>query len=294
MINKRKKNTKSSVPRKKGSITIAIVLLIGLALSTSLFGCDGETGISQGEEVIATVNGEEITKEEFAQAIEQEKIQYQMQGIDLDSEEMASTLKELEQQVLDNYFIIPMLITQQAEKEGITISDEEIEERYQEYVTAFGGEEELLEQMELANISRSKLDDDIVRELSIQNYLEQYMDKYLEENPGERIIEEEIEIERAELEAYYEQIINEIYELKELMEADDPDIPMEQVEMYFLQLEELYGDILEEEYSEEAMLQLEKEMREQRAFQMKEEKVQRVILEHISNLKENSDIEINI
>lgn len=294
MINKRKKNTKSSVPRKKGSITIAIVLLVGLALSTSLFGCDGETGISQGEEVIATVNGEEITKEEFAQAIEQEKIQYQMQGIDLDSEEMASTLKELEQQVLDNYFIIPMLITQQAEKEGITISDEEIEERYQEYVTAFGGEEELLEQMELANMSRSKLDDDIVRELSIQNYLEQYMDKYLEENPGERIIEEEIEIERAELEAYYEQIINEIYELKELMEADDPDIPMEQVEMYFLQLEELYGDILEEEYSEEAMLQLEKEMREQRAFQMKEEKVQRVILEHISNLKENSDIEINI
>lgn len=294
MINKRKKNTKSSVPRKKGSITIAIVLLIGLALSTSLFGCDGETGISQGEEVIATVNGEEITKEEFAQAIEQEKIQYQMQGIDLDSEEMASTLKELEQQVLDNYFIIPMLITQQAEKEGITISDEEIEERYQEYVTAFGGEEELLEQMELANMSRSKLDDDIVRELSIQNYLEQYMDKYLEENPGERIIEEEIEIERAELEAYYEQIINEIYELKELMEADDPDIPMDQVEMYFLQLEELYGDILEEEYSEEAMLQLEKEMREQRAFQMKEEKVQRVILEHISNLKENSDIEINI
>lgn len=294
MINKRKKNTKSSVPRKKGSIKIAIVLLIGLTLSTSLFGCDGETGISQGEEVIATVNGEEITKEEFAQAIEQEKIQYQMQGIDLDSEEMASTLKELEQQVLDNYFIIPMLITQQAEKEGITISDEEIEERYQEYVTAFGGEEELLEQMELANMSRSKLDDDIVRELSIQNYLEQYMDKYLEENSGERIIEEEIEIERAELEAYYEQIINEIYELKELMETDDPDIPMEQVEMYFLQLEELYGDILEEEYSEEAMLQLEKEMREQRAFQMKEEKVQRVILEHISNLKENSDIEINI
>jgi len=294
MINKRKNNTKLSAPRRKGSITIAIVFLVGLALSAALIGCDGETGISQGEEVIATVNGEEITKEEFAQAIEREKMQYQMQGIDLDSEEMAATLKELEQQVLDNYFIIPMLITQQAEKEGITISDEEIEERYQEYVTAFGGEEELLEQMEVANMTRSKLNDDIVRELSIQNYLEQYMDKYLEENPGERIIEEEIEIERAELEAYYEQIINEINELKELMEAEDPDIPMEQVEMYFLQLEELYGDILEEEYSEEAMLQLEKEMREQRAFQMKEEKVQRVILEHISNLKENSDIKINI
>jgi len=293
MINKRKNDTKLSAPRRKVSITIMLVVLVSLVLSAAFTGCDGETGISQGEEVIATVNGEEITKKEFAQAIEQEKMQYQMQGIDLDSAEMAATLKELEQQVLDNYFIIPMLITQQAEKEGITISDEEIEERYQEYVTAFGGEEELLEQMEAANMSRSKLDDDIVRELSIRNYLEQYMDKYLEENPGERIIEEEIEIERAELEAYYEQIINEINELKELMEADDPDIPMEQVEMYFSQLEELYGDILEEEYSEEAMLQLEKEMREQRALRLKEEKVRRVILEHISYLKENSDIEIN-
>lgn len=294
MLNKIKNSTKLIALSGKGSITIAIVILVGLALSAALIGCDGETGISTDEEIIASVNGEEITREEFSRILEQEKMQYQIQGIDLGSEEMTATLKELAQQVLDNFFIIPMLIAQEAEKEGIAISDLEIDERYQEYVTAFGGEEELLEQMETVNLSRIDLENDIVRELLIRNYLEQYMDKYLEKNPGERIVEEDIEIGRAELEAYYEQIINEIKELKELMEADDPDIPMEQVEMYFLQLEELYGDILEEEYSEEAMLQLEKEMREQIALRLKEEKVQRVILEHISYLKENSDIEINI
>lgn len=285
---------KLSAPRKGAKITFVAILFFSLAVSALLVGCNGETGLSPGEEVIATVNGEEITREEFTQALEQEKAQYQMQGLDLDSEEMAESLKELEQHVLDNHFIIPMLITQQAEKEGIVISEQEVEDRYLEYVTAFGGEEELLGQMEAAGMSRSDLDDEIVRELSIQSYLEQYMDRYLEENPGERVIEEEIEIEQAEIEEYYEQIMEEIRQLKELMEAGDPDIPMEQVEMYFQQLEELYGDILEEDRSEEVMLHLEAEMREQRAARMKEEKVQRVIENHITDLQDNSNIEKNI
>ncbi len=295
MSSGRKNNVNVSAPRKGANIAIiAVIVLVGLALSAVLVGCNGETGISQGEEIIATVNGEEITREEFAKALEQEKMQYQMQGIDLDSEEMAETLQELEQHVLDNHFIIPMLVIQQAEKEGIIVSDEEIEERYQEYVTAFGGEEELLEQMEAADMNRSDLDNEIIRELSIQKYLEHYMDNYLDRNPEERVIEEEIEIARAEVEEYYAQIMEEINELKELMEADDPNIPMEQVEMYFQQLEDLYGDILEEDHPEEIMVQLEAEMREQRAAQMKEEKVQRVIMNHISDLQEKSDIEKNI
>ncbi len=295
MSSGRKNNVNVSAPRKGANIAIiAVIVLVGLALSAVLVGCNGETGISQGEEIIATVNGEEITREEFAKALEQEKMQYQMQGIDLDSEEMAETLQELEQHVLDNHFIIPMLVIQQAEKEGIIVSDEEIEERYQEYVTDFGGEEELLEQMEAADMNRSDLDNEIIRELSIQKYLEHYMDNYLDRNPEERVIEEEIEIARAEVEEYYAQIMEEINELKELMEADDPNIPMEQVEMYFQQLEDLYGDILEEDHPEEIMVQLEAEMREQRAAQMKEEKVQRVILNHISDLQEKSDIEKNI
>jgi len=221
-------------------------------------------------------------------------MEYQMQGVDLDSEEMSDTLEELEQHVLDNYFIIPTLIKQKAEEEGITVSSEEVEERYQEYVATFGGEEELLQQLEAVNMTREDIDEDIAHELSIQNYLDYYMEQYLEDNPEEKVVEDEIEVTTEDLEEYYQQLRSDYNEIKELLEEGDPEMPIEQVEAYYELLTEQYGEALEKDDFEAIKPQLEEEIREEMTAQMKEEKLQRVISEHVRKLREQSDIEQNI
>ncbi len=282
--------------RKTAYIAIAVVLVAGLGIAGAFLGLfDGITGMD--EDVVATVNGEVVTEEEFNQAMEQEKMQYQAQGVDLESEEMAEMLADLEEQVLDNYFIIPILLEQKAEEQGIEISDEEIEERYQEYAAQFGGEEQLLEAMEDAGLNREDLDEDIIRELTIQNYLDQYLETYLEENPDERIEADKVELSDEEVEEYYQQMRSQYDEIKEVVEAEDPEVPAEQqemMEMQFAQIEEQYGDIMEADDFEEVKPQLEEEMREERVAQEKQEKEQRILMAHIEELREESDVEKNL
>lgn len=290
----REKSKKSNAPRKYGYLAAAVLIMVFFALSTFLTACNEDSTVVQTDEVVATVNGEEIYKDDFEQVLEQEKMEYQMQGVDLDSEEMSDTLEELEQHVLDNYFIIPTLIKQKAEEEGITVSSEEVEERYQEYVATFGGEEELLQQLEAVNMTREDIDEDIAHELSIQNYLDYYMEQYLEDNPEEKVVEDEIEVTTEDLEEYYQQLRSDYNEIKELLEEGDPEMPIEQVEAYYELLTEQYGEALEKDDFEAIKPQLEEEIREEMTAQMKEEKLQRVISEHVRKLREQSDIEQNI
>ncbi len=290
----REKSKKSKATRKYGYLAAAVLIMVCFALSTFLTACNEDSTVVQTDEVVATVNGEEIYRDDFEQALEQDKMEYQMQGVDLDSEGMSDTLEELEQHVLDNYFIIPTLIKQKAEEEGITVSSEEVEERYQEYVAAFGGEEELLQQLEALNMTREDIDEDIAHELSIQNYLDYYMEQYLENNPEEKVVEDEIEVTTEDLEEYYQQLRSDYNEIKELLEEGDPEMPIEQLEAYYELLTEQYGDSLEQDDFEAIKPQLEEEIREEMAMQMKEEKLQRVISEHVRKLREESDIEQNI
>ncbi len=282
---------KSNAPRSYGYLAAAVLIMVFFALSSFLTACNEDSTAVQTDEIVATVNGEEIYRNDFEQVLEQEKMEYQMQGVDFDSEEMSDTLEELEQHVLDNYFIIPTLIKQKAEEEGITVSSKEVEQRYHEYVAAFGGEEELLQQLEALNMTREDIDEDITHELLIQNYLDYYMDQYLENNPEEKVVKDEIEVTTEDLEEYYQQLRSDYNEIKELLEDGDPEMPIEQLEAYYELLTEQYGETLEKDDLEAIKPQLEKEIREDMTAQMKEEKLQRVISEHVRKLREQSDIE---
>lgn len=288
MSSEERKNSRSfSVTRKTIFITVALILVAGLTIGV-LSGALNVTQIFQGEEIVATVNGEEITMDEFARVLEQQKMQYLIQGIDLDSKEMSDMLKELEQHVLESYFIIPVLLQQKAAEE-IVVSEDEIEERYREYVDAFGGEAQLAEQMEAANLSRAELDEEITRELSIGNYLDSYLAEYLADHPGERI-DENVAFSRDEIEERYHQLRESYAQLKELLKEDDPEMPREQLELQFLQLEEQYGELLAEDDFEAIKPQLAYEMRREIVEHQRQEKEQRIIIAHIEELLEKSEI----
>ncbi len=316
MSNEKKQNDKTlTISRKTIYIAVAIILVAGLAVTGFLVLFDrepevappadeeiapeeeivtGEEIIPEDLEVVATVNGEEITREEFLMVLEQQMMQYQMQGVDFASPEMAGMMDELIHQVLNNNFIFPILLEQKAEEEGITVGEEELDEAYEQFVMDFGGEEILEEQLEAAGMSKDELLEDLEREMVVQNYLNQYMEKYLDENPDQKIDEDEIELSADEVEEHYRQIREQYEQIKTAVEADDPEIPAEQAEMYLEQIEAQYGEILEADQFEEAEPLVAEMMREERVAQMRQEKEQTIIMDHLAELEEESEIEKNI
>jgi len=316
MNNEEKQNDKTLIiSRKTVYIAVAIILVVGLAVTGSLvfFDRDPEVAplpdeeitpgdeitpveeiIPEDVEVVATVNGEEITREEFLIVLEQQMMQYQMQGVDFDSPEMAGMMDELIHQVLNSNFIFPILLEQKAEEEGITVSEEELDDAYQQFVMDFGGEEILEEQLEAAGMSKGELLEDLEREMYVQNYLNQYMEKYLDENPDQKIDQDEIELAADEVEEHYRQIREQYEQIKTAVEADDPQIPAEQAEMYLEQIEAQYGEILEADQFEDIEHLVEELMREDRAAQMRQEKEQTILMDHLAELEEESEIEKNI
>jgi FKBP-type peptidyl-prolyl cis-trans isomerase (trigger factor) len=145
--------------------------------------------------VVASVNGEEIMKEELLELEEKEKQQLMMMGLDPESDEVAQMMEEARPQILEN-LIVNVLLMQKIEEEGISASEEKVEEQYQQYVEQFGGEEMLEQQLEQAGITKDELMQEIVKQLSIQNYIKNYL--------AENLNEDELNFSEEELRELYE------------------------------------------------------------------------------------------
>ena len=292
----RENEKKNGVSRKTLYIaaTVTILAAVGLAFALGAFEGISDPAETPGNtEIVATVDGETISRVEFEQALEQEKMQYQMQGIDLDSDEMSEMLSELENQVLNNYFVIPILLENKAKAAGITVDEDEIEDRYQDYVAQFGGEEQLQEQMAAVDLTRDDLEQDINRELTITKYIDQYLEDYYEENPDEIVDEESIDLSDEQVEEQFQQLLNHYNNLKEMLEEDDPDMPREQLEAQLMQIEEAYGEMLEEDNYDAIKPIIREEILERRIAQERQAKEQQILNDHFEELREESDIEIN-
>jgi len=268
--------------------------IFAILLTFTMIGCNGQNSgnTGSGADIVATVNGEEVSRQDFSAAFELELNQLQMQGIDFDSPEMEEAIRELELFVLDNYFVIPMLVAQKAVEEGIEVSEAEIEERFQQFADSYGGEELLLQQMAEINFTREDIDRDIRQELLINSYLDSYIDHYYSENPGAVIDQESIDIDFVEVEEYYTMIVEEYTELSAMLEDEESAMPNEQIEAYLMQLEEQYGDLTDPDGLEEAREVIEGELRQFKAAQQEEQLLQQILADHIAELQENSLVEI--
>lgn len=154
--------------------------------------------IGEGDEsaAVATVNNEEITKEEFLEVEEQEKQQLMMMGMDPESEEAEQMMGEMRPQILEN-LIANTVLMQRVEEEGIEVSEEDVEDQYQQYVEQVGGEEMLEQQMEQAGMTKEDFKQEIAEHLPVQIYVESYLEENLDE--------EELEFTEEELRERYEE-----------------------------------------------------------------------------------------
>lgn len=110
------------------------VFALPIAVTTLLVGCSDQFAT----ESVATVDGEKITQEELNNA----------------------TLKQYGPTVLDT-LISNKVIELEAEKEGITVSDEEIQEEIDQLIEMYGGEEAFEQVIASNNIDEAGLEEDI-------------------------------------------------------------------------------------------------------------------------------------
>ncbi len=126
------------------------------------------------DEVVATVNGTELTRAEFNRIRQQVLQQAQQQpGVDLNDPEV---MAQVNAQALDT-LVNTELIRQAAVAAGVTVSGEQVDARFAEVVQSVGGAEALAESLQQLGITEESLRADVEQELVIQAYLDDSVDE---------------------------------------------------------------------------------------------------------------------
>ncbi len=150
-----------------------------------------EPDLEQIPDPVATVNGQDVTKEEFVTYYESQFAaaagQAQMSGEELDEEQLQEDTLEV---VVDS-----VLLRQAAEEEGLEPSDEEVDTLLEELATGNGLEsvDQFLEVLEQQGMDEETARREAANQIAIQAYVEQ-------EAPVEEPSEEE-------LRAYYDELV---------------------------------------------------------------------------------------
>ena len=117
-----------------GALLVASLVLSGVGTGTNLAGLGGTSAAAQaGQDVIATVNGDAITRDDFTQT--QTALQTQL-------EQTGRTVSAAEQPLLNNAVLDQLigakLQLQQAKQNNITVSDDEIKAKRAQIVDQSG------------------------------------------------------------------------------------------------------------------------------------------------------------
>lgn len=125
-------------------------------------------------EVVATVNGEDISKDDFVSAyepqFEQSAAQAQQAGSEVDQ-------ADLKQQTLD-FMINNLLLRQAANDEGIEISDSEVDADIEELAASNGAAsaKDFLATLEEQGFTEDEVRDEVENQLKIEKYLTEAAD----------------------------------------------------------------------------------------------------------------------
>jgi len=159
----------------KTSIVIAIIGVIAIVAGAWFFFSGGSLpslgDTSKSSDVIARVNGEDITREQ----LEQIETQFTAgQGIDVASLD-ATTRKQLQEDALDR-LISSLLIQQAVADSGIITTEAEIDVQLEAIKTQFQDDAQFQEVLVAQNLSEDDVREQIAKELPSQRYLEQTLD----------------------------------------------------------------------------------------------------------------------
>ncbi|MFW6368134.1 MAG: peptidylprolyl isomerase, partial [Spirochaetota bacterium] len=148
-------------------------LFLAIALSIMFTACadDGDNGeasdAQSSENVVAVVNGSEISREAFDQQLEAQMQQSQAQGMEIDEDQRSG----IEEQLLDQ-LISRELLLQDGEERGIAPDEDDIEEELEQIRSQFPSEEAFEEALEQQNLTLEEIEGNIAEQMIIEEILE--------------------------------------------------------------------------------------------------------------------------
>ena len=105
------------------------------------------TAVPQGPAAI--VNGQEISMASFLREVEKRQAALVQRGVNLNTPQGKAQLEQEKQLALDN-MIDDVLVTQDAAKQGVSVSDADLDAELQKIVSGLGGQAKFEEQLKLA------------------------------------------------------------------------------------------------------------------------------------------------
>lgn len=169
------------------------IKLLGLVLLLSLasIGCKGPGG----ENLLLKVNGQEITMDEFEEDYNVFKSIYEKQlGEGALDQVLAdgSTLDEKLREDIKEKLIIEEIISQEASKKNIEVTDEELDQGLEEYINFIGDEETFKSYLEESNLTEESFRYNFKKEILAEKFQEDFREatvisdedakKYFDEN----------------------------------------------------------------------------------------------------------------
>jgi len=170
----------------------------------------GDVNANQGTleanypDVVATVNGKDITGEQMSNNVLQTAATAQAQGVDISN---AETLAQIESQSLTT-LVNTELLLQAATEAGITASDEDVNAQISALETQLGGAEAMEAQMQASGVTIDALRADMDRQIVINSYIEQNVDL------------DSVVVTDAEVSALYESLIIGVENAPALVEVE--------------------------------------------------------------------------
>ncbi|RNA69102.1 SurA N-terminal domain-containing protein [Alteribacter keqinensis] len=167
-------------------------------VETNEDGEEGEAGEAAPEEdgePIATVNGEEVPRDQYDMQMMQVEQMYAQQGVELDDEEVAEEVQMMQQNIVEQ-LVDQELLVQEAQNQNIDVSDEQVEETLDELIEAqFEDRDQYEEALEQSGLTEDELKEDIRQQLAVEELI-----------TLDHLEEDAIEVNDEEVEQAYEEI----------------------------------------------------------------------------------------
>ncbi len=160
--------TTENKPKGNGLlIAIIVAIVAALAIGGYFLYKNGMGEGGEASDVVATVDGAEISREDYDRSAAQLSSVFAAQGVDVSDAEAAAAIQD---QAL-NTLINRQLVLNAASEAGTSVNDETVEAEYQAVVTNMGGEENLSAAIASTGVSLDQFRDDLETDLMINAYL---------------------------------------------------------------------------------------------------------------------------
>ncbi len=155
---------------------IIILLVVLLLASIAASGC--------GKEMVASVNGEKIYREDLSKQVDELKKSYEQQGVDFSGDQGSNMLKSMEQDTLEQ-IIDTRIMLQEAKKTG-KLTKDQVQEKVKPLKEQFPSDEEYQKFLAQVNLKEEEvayilfLQEEVVKDVAPAS--DEDIKKYYEDN----------------------------------------------------------------------------------------------------------------